>query len=113
MEIKENEDYIILPDPVDPEGCVIKVLKGQYIGVIFLFDNIRIREVDDGANIDFKYIVVTTPSPSPILDKDHFSEFTMAVLHDIMINSEDDAIKLTDANGNELTDYDIKKPSAG
>ena len=110
----EGTDYCLIQDPVDADGFLVKIMRGQFIGTVVGFDAIKIREAEDQSNasIDFKYSIIVSPAEIEKNQNIMLEGFLSHILYDIIINSDSDSIIYTDSNGNQLRDYDPPKPSS-
>ena len=111
MELTENRDYIILPDPNDQSGLLVRIQHPRYEGVVYRYLTVQLVEDAENETLDvnYKYEVVDGPKDI-ILSTSDFEEFVTAILHDVLYN-QPAAHEMTDQNGNRITDIDTPKPS--
>ena len=113
--MKENKDYLLLPDPEDDQAYAVRILTGEYIGVIFKFNQVQILEdhSKEEATVNFTYDIIKQPMEF-VHDNDklNFEQCISKVLHDIMYNaSQIDAVEYKDENGEPVRNYHPPKPN--
>lgn len=85
--LKEDEDYILIPDENDPLSYLVRIEKGNYLGVVYRYKLVQIREegplFDKHAKIEFTYDIVRQPEDI-IVDKSDFEMHIGKILHSIM-----------------------------
>jgi len=101
MMLKENKDYIILPDPNDEKHIIIEIRSGSYIGVQFRFGAVKFKEFisdkddEEYCSVTFERTILT--NKDLILDVDDFNRFAGRILDStIRLN---DAIEYVDDDG--------------
>ena len=117
MNLSEDRDYCLISDESGIDEFLVKIMRGDFIGTVVAFDEIKIveglraTETEEAVPpvIDFKYSIVKELENIAEEDIIRLEGFLSHVLHDIIIRSDSESIIYTDDNGNRLTDYDPPK----
>ena len=83
IELKENEDYELVPN--DNDGWDIRILTGDYVETVFTFGKIVVMENEEGLSFDFE--VVSTPDPDLTAEDWGLQKYVGNVLYDIITRS--------------------------
>ena len=83
LQLKENEDYELVPNNND--GWDIRILTGDYVETVFTFGKIVVMESEEGLSFDFE--VVSTPDPDLTAEDWGLQKYVGNVLYDIITRS--------------------------
>lgn len=82
-ELKENEDYELVPN--DKDGWDIRILNGDYVETVFNFGKIMVMEDEESLSFDFE--VISTPDPDLTAEDLGLQKYVGNVLYDIITRS--------------------------
>lgn len=103
-ELKEGEDYDLLPHEDDENAWVIRVKSGAFEGLLIQYFSISITDNPDGTG-NLSYIADVLEGIVPDTMEPDYHQLTTNILHTIITGFLDDspeAIKFEDENGQEL-----------
>lgn len=98
--MKENEDYELVPLDDDPDAWGVRIMSGQFIETVILFDAIGFNKVKD--NLTFSFNVYSSPdselTPDNIELQNHCTKLLESI---IMTGIEDGTVQLKESDADE------------
>lgn len=112
--LRENVDYMFIPNPEDDKHYAIKLLGGDYEGVEYYYTTISAKALEDRLEAVLSYTYKVLLDPGEIItNKKHFEQYIGDVLSAIIyaINSSDNPLEqmelheqVRDDNSSELVE---------
>lgn len=107
--VKENRDYMLIPDPNDDRAYAVKLQDGSpYAGIQYRYLTVNIEEKPPVAELNFTYEIIAGDQEI-ITSTEDFQSYVASVLHSILIDSFNNApesVEMKDQNGHRITDFD-------
>ena len=85
--LQEYRDYNFVPHPEDDEQYAVKILRGDYMGVVFSYGKISAKESNDRISgiLSYTYDVLVDPGDI-ITNQEHFGNHVGDILSSIITN---------------------------
>lgn len=80
--LKENEDYELVPAEGIPDAWGVRVLTGDYVESVIVFENIAFNEVKDA--LTFNFVVVSSPDQAVNADDPDVQQYAAKLLESII-----------------------------
>jgi len=100
--LSEGTDYELMADAKDDQAYVVKLISGDYAGVLYRYTTVKILEGPETATLQYTTEIVDDVG-GIILSMDDFYQWTTDVLHDILMSLQDaNSVKFEDENGRSI-----------
>lgn len=80
--LTENRDYMFVPNLSDDSHYSIKIMSGDYEGVVYYYQTIEVKEEKNEAKFTFQYNI--EEDLDLVTDMQHFENHIADILHSIL-----------------------------
>jgi len=78
----ENKDYELVPSSEHPDAWGVRILTGDYVESVIVFENIAFNEVKDA--LTFNFVVVSSPDKEVDANNKDVQEYAAKLLSSIL-----------------------------
>ena len=82
-DLKENEDYQLIPN--DDDGWNIRILEGEFVETVFTYG--KVMAVEEEGKLSFNFNIVSTPDPDLTEENEGLQKFASGVLYNLIVDS--------------------------
>ena len=80
--MKENEDYELIPAEGMPDAWAVRILKGDYVESVIVYNSIAFNEVKDC--LTFSFSVISSPDDEVSSDNEDVQSYAAKLLEHII-----------------------------
>lgn len=107
----EGKDFVLLPDPEDSQSFAIGLMDGDYVGIRYRYDKLKIDEFDDEAILNYSYTILE--NPDGVKPGEDFERHIGQVLHTLLTGAmESDTVEFKDKDGHRARNPNLKAPGS-